>query len=71
MQDQAQEQKEHIGSERRKKNKKNSDPMGQDVADKLDMLIEQYRKKFTPQSRGQSDTGKQGGSKQLKRWFQS
>lgn len=71
VQDQAQEQKEHIGSEKRKKNKKSSDPLGRDVADKLDMLIEQYRKKFTPRSSGQSDNGKQGGSKQLKRWFQS
>lgn len=71
VQDQAQEQKEHIGLEKKKKNKKNSDPLGQDVADKLDMLIEQYRKKFTPRTSGQSDNGKQGGSKQLKRWFQS
>lgn len=71
VQDKAEEQKEHIGSEKRKKNKKNTDPLGRDVADKLDMLIEQYRKKFTPRSSGQSDNGKPGGSKQLKRWFQS
>lgn len=70
LQDQVQGTKEHIALENRKKTKKNSDPLGRDVPDKLDMLIEQYRKKFAPRNSGQTDTGKQG-SKQLKRWFQS
>lgn len=31
---------------RRKLAKKQKDPLGRDVADKLDMLIEQYRSKY-------------------------
>ncbi|KAJ6897395.1 hypothetical protein NC651_023303 [Populus alba x Populus x berolinensis] len=33
-----------------KRPKKNKDPVGQDVADKLDMLIEQYKSKFSKQT---------------------
>ncbi|CAH9055312.1 unnamed protein product [Cuscuta europaea] len=49
-----------------KKRKKNADPVGQDVMDKLDVLIDQYRSKFTKGSFNQ----KSGNKKQLKRWFQ-
>ncbi|CAH9114105.1 unnamed protein product [Cuscuta epithymum] len=49
-----------------KKRKKNADPVGQDVMDKLDVLIDQYRSKFT---KGNFDQ-KSGNKKQLKRWFQ-
>lgn len=52
-----------------KKAKRNKDS-GREVVDKLDMLIEQYRSKFTQQSSNKSDGNKQG-SKQLRRWFQS
>ncbi|XP_022869951.1 RNA-binding protein 28 [Olea europaea var. sylvestris] len=57
------------GSNPRKRGKKNNDPLGRDVVDKLDMLIEQYRSKFTHNNSNPTDDKKQG-SKQLKRWFQ-
>lgn len=57
------------GSRIRKRSKK-SDPVGRDTVDKLDMLIEQYRTKFTGNSSAQPD-GKKQGSKNLKRWFES
>ncbi|XP_041994786.1 RNA-binding protein 28-like isoform X1 [Salvia splendens] len=58
------------GGERNRKRRKRSDPVGRDVTDKLDKLIEQYRSKFTGSSSSQSD-GKKQGTKSLKRWFQS
>ncbi|KAL1558031.1 RNA-binding protein 28-like isoform X2 [Salvia divinorum] len=58
------------GGERNRKRRKRSDPVGRDVTDKLDKLIEQYRSKFTGSSSTQSD-GKKQGTKSLKRWFQS
>lgn len=70
LQDQAQEYKEPIGSERRKKSKRNNDPLGRDVVDKLDTLIEQYKSKFARQNMDQTNLEKQG-SKQIRRWFQS
>ncbi|CAN4107509.1 unnamed protein product [Withania somnifera] len=54
----------------RKRDKKKKDPVGRDGVDKLDILIEQYRSKFTHDSSNQSDNNHQR-SKQLKRWFQS
>lgn len=54
--------------ESRKRSKKNKDPLGRDVVDKLDVLIEQYRSKFS--NLNKSDGEKQG-SVQLKRWFES
>lgn len=54
----------------RKKNKKNKDPLGRDTVDKLDMLIEQYRSKFSGKSTNNSEGEKQG-SRRLGRWFQS
>ncbi|XP_019183951.1 PREDICTED: RNA-binding protein 28-like [Ipomoea nil] len=55
---------------RAKKGKKNKDPLGRDVVDKLDVLIEQYRSKFSKASSDQTD-GNKHGSKRLRRWFQS
>ncbi|KAL2477969.1 RNA-binding (RRM/RBD/RNP motif) family protein [Forsythia ovata] len=57
------------GSNPRKRGKRNNDPLGRDVVDKLDMLIEQYTSKFTQNNSNPTDDKKQG-SKQLKRWFQ-
>ncbi|XP_068319819.1 uncharacterized protein [Pyrus communis] len=68
-----QAQKELEGGEietRRKRPKKNRDPLGRDVVDKLDMLIEQYRSKYSQRSSAQTDGEKQG-SKKLRKWFQS
>uniref|UniRef100_A0A2P2LC57 RRM domain-containing protein n=3 Tax=Rhizophora mucronata TaxID=61149 RepID=A0A2P2LC57_RHIMU len=55
---------------KRKRPKKNKDPVGRDLVDNLDMLIEQYRSKFSMQSSNKSDGGIQA-SKKLKRWFES
>ncbi|KAL3539004.1 hypothetical protein ACH5RR_002370 [Cinchona calisaya] len=69
--DQAQHDKESIGSEKRKKTKRNNDPLGQDVVDKLDTtLIEQYKSKFMGHNLDLTGQDKQG-SKQIRRWFQS
>ncbi|XP_022135784.1 RNA-binding protein 28 isoform X2 [Momordica charantia] len=51
--------------QQRKRPKKNKDPIGQDTVDKLDMLIEQYRSKFSHQG------SENRGSKQVRKWFQS
>lgn len=56
---------------RNRKRSKKSDPVGRDAVDKLDLLIEQYRTKFTGNSSAQHDDKKQQGSKNLKRWFES
>ncbi|KAH9602356.1 hypothetical protein KSS87_020021 [Heliosperma pusillum] len=50
--------------------KKNKEPVGRDVVDKLDNLIEQYKSKFS-QKTDDSDANKQGSKQQIKRWFQS
>ncbi|PQM35741.1 RNA-binding protein 28 [Prunus yedoensis var. nudiflora] len=68
-----QEQKEVEGGEnvtRRQRPKKNKDPLGRDVTDKLDMLIEQYRSKYSQRSSVQTDGEKQG-SRKLRKWFQT
>lgn len=57
-------------SMRRKRPKKNKDTAGREAVDKLDVLIEKYRTKFTQQVYNKPDGDKQG-SKQLRRWFQS
>ncbi|KAL6514547.1 hypothetical protein OROGR_020126 [Orobanche gracilis] len=62
-------QSEGNGPRNRKRSKKN-DPVGRDVADKLDALIEQYRSKFSGDDSTQTDEKKQG-SKRLRRWFES
>lgn len=55
---------------KRTRPKRNKDPSGRDVGDKLDMLIEQYRSKFSQPRSGTPDAEKQG-SKKLRRWFQA
>ncbi|CAH1439201.1 unnamed protein product [Lactuca virosa] len=57
---------EDLGSKRRK----NKDPLGQDTTDKLDMLIEQYRSKFSG-NRTTKSGGENDGPRRLGRWFQS
>ncbi|XP_050232696.1 uncharacterized protein LOC126681245 isoform X2 [Mercurialis annua] len=56
--------------EREKRSKRNKEPVGRDVVDKLDMLIEQYRSKFSNQRPEKLDGEKQA-NKPTKRWFQS
>lgn len=63
------ELKEGINPRNRKKGKKN-DAVGKNMLDKLDLLIEQYRSKFTQNDSLQS-SDKKHGSKRLKRWFES
>ncbi|TKY68107.1 RNA-binding protein 28 isoform X1 [Spatholobus suberectus] len=54
----------------KKRPKKNKDSVGKDVVDKLDVLIEQYRSKFSHKGSQGSD-GEKKPSKQLRKWFQS
>lgn len=70
LQNEAQKHEEPVGPEIRKKSKRNSDPLGRDVVDKLDTLIEQYRSKFARRSTDPTDHEKRG-SKQIRRWFLS
>lgn len=57
-------------SMKRKRPKKNKDTADREAVDKLDVLIEKYRTKFTQQVYNKPD-GDKHGSKQLRRWFQS
>lgn len=57
-------------SMKRKRPKKNKDTAGREAVDKLDVLIEKYRTKFSQQGSNKPDGDKQG-SRQLRRWFQS
>ncbi|XP_073033608.1 uncharacterized protein [Primulina eburnea] len=66
---QSEQSKEGINPRNRKKGQKNN-AVGKDMVDKLDLLIEQYRSKFTQNDSLRSDDKKQG-SKRLKRWFES
>ncbi|KAF9611800.1 hypothetical protein IFM89_035785 [Coptis chinensis] len=52
------------------KKKKTKSASGKEVVDKLDLLIEQYRSKFSQKKQNTSEGEKQG-SRQLKRWFES
>ncbi|WCJ34690.1 RNA-binding (RRM/RBD/RNP motifs) family protein [Euphorbia peplus] len=54
----------------KKRPKKNKDPVGRDVVDKLDMLIEQYRSKFSKPGSQKPDSKKQV-LRPLKKWYQS
>lgn len=54
----------------RKRAKKNKDSVGKDTVDKLDMLIEQYRSKFSNKG-SQGNDGERRQSKQLRKWFQT
>eukprot|EP00257_Ricinus_communis_P013311 XP_015570722.1 RNA-binding protein 28 [Ricinus communis] len=67
---QGKQQEGEENSKRRKRLKKNKDPVGRDVVDKLDMLIEQYRSKFSKRTSEKPDDEKQA-NKPRKRWFQS
>ncbi|XP_021751777.1 RNA-binding protein 28-like isoform X1 [Chenopodium quinoa] len=58
-----------ITKKRNRNNKK--DRLGQDGVDKLDVLIEQYRSKFSQKSSDKPDGEKQGSGQQIKRWFQT
>ncbi|KAL0412466.1 UNVERIFIED_CONTAM: RNA-binding protein 28 [Sesamum radiatum] len=69
LHDRSEQLKESNGPRNRKRSKKN-DPVGRDVVDRLDMLIEQYRSKFSGSDSIRTDDKKQG-SKQLKRWFET
>lgn len=53
----------------KKRSKKNKEPVGKDVVDKLDMLIEQYKSKFS-QKGLQGNDGEKKPSKQLRKWFE-
>ncbi|KAL8138862.1 hypothetical protein V2J09_004863 [Rumex salicifolius] len=71
--DTASEEKENSGflEKKRVKTGKNKEPLGRDTVDKLDLLIEQYRSKFSRRSSDKATGEKQtGGSKQIRRWFQ-
>ncbi|KAK9286920.1 hypothetical protein L1049_015327 [Liquidambar formosana] len=70
LQDHTEQQKDGQGLKQRKRTKRNKDPLGRDGVDKLDILIEQYRSKFSKQGSDPTDGEKQG-SRQLRRWFQS
>ncbi|KAI3753325.1 hypothetical protein L2E82_25376 [Cichorium intybus] len=63
------DQKEAAGEDLGSKRRKNKDPLGQDTVDKLDMLIEQYRSKFSG-NRTTKSGGEKEGSRRLGRWFQ-
>ena len=52
------------------KRRKNKEPLGKDTTDKLDMLIEQYRSKFSGNRTNKSD-GEKENPRRLGRWFQS
>ncbi|KAL0376170.1 UNVERIFIED_CONTAM: RNA-binding protein 28 [Sesamum calycinum] len=69
LHDRSEQLKEGNGPRNRKRSKKN-DPVGRDVVDRLDMLIEQYTSKFSGSNSIQADDKKQS-SKQLKRWFET
>ncbi|XVE93696.1 hypothetical protein REPUB_Repub01dG0216400 [Reevesia pubescens] len=55
---------------KRKRPIRNKNPSGRDVVDKLYMLIEQYRSKFSQPKSETPDAEKQG-SKKLRMWFQA
>lgn len=54
-----------------KRRKRNKDPLGRDVVDKLDVLIERYRTKFSHKSSDKFDGEKQGSRQLIRRWFQT
>ncbi|KAM3220307.1 RNA-binding protein 28 [Capsicum annuum] len=71
FEDKTNQQKQEISVQNKKRDKKKKDPLGRDVVDKLDMLIEQYTSKFTHSSSNQTNGNQQRSKQQLKRWFQS
>ncbi|KAM3291760.1 RNA-binding protein 28 [Capsicum chacoense] len=71
FEDKTNQQKQDISVQNKKRDKKKKGPLGRDVVDKLDMLIEQYTSKFTHSSSNQTNGNQQRSKQQLKRWFQS
>ncbi|KAI4376067.1 hypothetical protein MLD38_013862 [Melastoma candidum] len=63
------EEEESGSSKKLRKPKKVKERSGE-IVDKLDMLIEQYRSKFSQQKANRADNEKQA-SKHLRRWFES
>jgi nucleolar protein 4 len=55
----------------RKRAKKNKDSIGKDTVDKLDMLIEQYKSKFSQKGSQGNDGEKKQPQQQLRKWYQS
>ena len=55
---------------RKRRHNKNKEPVGRDVVDKLDMLIEQYKSKYSQRSSNRND-GERQGSGQLRKWLKS
>ncbi|XP_007042088.2 PREDICTED: RNA-binding protein 28 [Theobroma cacao] len=70
MPQQQAKQQEGEKSSKRKRSQKKKNPSGRDVVDKLDMLIEQYRSKFS-QPKSETAAAEKQGSKKLRRWFQA
>ncbi|XP_058190726.1 uncharacterized protein LOC131307963 isoform X4 [Rhododendron vialii] len=64
------DQKEQQKRPSLKKRNKNKDPLGRDVVDKLDVLVERYRAKFSQHNSDRTD-GENQGSRQIRRWFES
>ncbi|XP_010254678.1 PREDICTED: RNA-binding protein 28 isoform X2 [Nelumbo nucifera] len=56
---------------KKKKKSKKSEASDKELVDKLDMLIEQYRSKFSKRSSSDMIGGEKQGSRQIRRWFQS
>ncbi|XP_019453432.1 PREDICTED: RNA-binding protein 28-like isoform X2 [Lupinus angustifolius] len=65
-----QNQEEPVQDVSRKRSKKKKAPVGKEAVDKLDMLIEQYRSKFSHKG-SQGNDGDKKPSKQLRKWFES
>ena len=70
MQDPKNAEEEDNNLHKRKKPSKNKDALGRDHIDKLDMLIERYRSKYSEKSSTQAD-GERKGSGQLRKWFKA
>ncbi|KAK7283895.1 hypothetical protein RIF29_13644 [Crotalaria pallida] len=66
-----QNQEEQSGQDvSRRRTKKKKEPIGKEAVDKLDMLIEQYRSKFSHKG-SQGNDGDKKSSKKLRKWFES
>lgn len=61
---------ENDDSNRKRRSGKNKDVLGRDRTDKLDMLIEQYKSKYTERNSTQPDGGGKS-SGQLRKWFKA
>ncbi|KAF1897278.1 hypothetical protein Lal_00034981 [Lupinus albus] len=64
-----QNQEEPAQDASRKRSKKKKGPVGKEAVDKLDMLIEQYRSKFSHKG-SQGNDGDKKPSRQLRKWFE-